>query len=403
MQKSQETPVGEWSFMASVLGCDRALSGHIYLDPNGKAAYVADGELVVGRGVGRWVLDEERHAAGFELDVYQYAAATACVPEKPHRFRGLWQLDSSNAPVRGDWYFCPAEGEDYRLVGGFHAGRESDINRQVFLGSSSKPAVAVDGGVRDTLMSRLDAQGMPWAPTDGVSPRLAPYSLGDIPSVQYIPDFITEEQEREFIAHSDAGQLRAWEDMKTRSTQEWGAGDRCACGRGLTRAPLPPWQAEIAEVLHHLGIFDSALYPMNSVRINAYRPGQGIFPHCDGAVYYPKVAILSLASPCIFSFYPKSGTEDCMKWDSNNDVPGGHDTRASPELSVYLKPRSLLVFSHDAFWHHRHGIDAVSKDVVTDKVVNAEMSGLSAGETLDRSRRVSLTMRHLLPRCACQG
>eukprot|EP00971_Amphidinium_carterae_P303845 6037259-Amphidinium_carterae.1 len=46
---------------------------------------------------------------------------------------------------------------------------------------------------------------------------------------------------------------------------------------------------------------------------------------------------------------------------------------------------------------------AVSKDVVTDKVVNAEMSGLSAGETLDRSRRVSLTMRHLLPRCACQG
>jgi len=407
MQASPTSPVGEWAFMASVLGCQRALSGHIFLDPNGKAAYVADGELVVGRGVGRWVLDEERHACGFELDVYQYAAATASVPEKPHRFRGLWQLDSnSKAPVRGDWYFCPAEGEDYRLVGGFHAGRsETAVQSEVFLGSSSRLAIAVDGGLRDTLMSALDAQPMPWAPANGVSHRLAPYSIGHLPSVQYIPDFITAEQEQDFIAQSDAGsgQLRAWEDMKTRSTQEWGAGDRCGCGRGLTRAPLPPWQAEIAEVLHHLGVFDSALYPMNSVRINAYRPGQGIFPHCDGAVYYPKVAILSLASPCIFSFYPRSGTEDCMKWDSNNDVPGGHDRRARPEMSVYLQPRSLLVFSQDAFWHHRHGIDASIKDTVTDNVVNAEMSGVTAGETFNRTRRVSLTMRHLLPRCACQG
>ena len=33
---------------------------------------------------------------------------------------------------------------------------------------------------------------------------------------------------------------------------------------------------------------------MNSVRINGYRPGQGIFPHCDGPVYYPKDALARL-------------------------------------------------------------------------------------------------------------
>ena len=67
-----------------------------------------------------------------------------------------------------------------------------------------------------------------------------------------------------------------------------------------------------------------------------------------------QVAILSLGSPCLFSFYPRSGTEasggspgkagrgawgsngltvgcesekrqDCMKWDPANDVPGGFE------------------------------------------------------------------------------
>merc|ERR1712227_1135263 len=133
----------------------------------------------------------------------------------------------------------------------------------------------------------------------------------------------------------------AWENMRTRSTQEWGAGDRCVCGRGLARAPLPAWQAEIAEALHGLKVFDSALFPMNSVRINGYVPGQGIHPHCDGPVYYPKVAILSLGAPCVFSFYPRTGNEDTMAWDQVKNVPGGFAAGSRPLLSLLLEPRSL--------------------------------------------------------------
>jgi len=95
-----------------------------------------------------------------------------------------------------------------------------------------------------------------------------------------------------------------------------------------------------------------------------------------------------------------------MKWDGENDVPGGH-VGDSPLLSVILEPRSLLVFGQDAFWHHRHGISAVATDVITDKVCNFDrvepQYRLKPGESFERSRRVSLTMRHLLPRCACQG
>lgn len=253
-------------------------------------------------------------------------------------------------------------------------------------------------------MAALDAAAAAEPPKPVAARRLEPYRITDVDTIYYIPNWIQPEQEEEFLAIAD-GDMSQWEDMRTRSSQEWGAGDRCSCGRGLMRMPLPDSQQPLADALHQLGIFDGALYPMNSVRINGYKPGQGIYPHCDGPVYYPKVAILSLGSPCIFSFYPRTGTEDCMKWDPEHDVPGGHSFGDDPHTSVLLEPRSLLVFSHDAFWHHRHGINAVSSDQVTDRVGNLEaLEGqYNVGDSFQRSRRVSLTMRHLLPRCACQG
>jgi len=401
-QQGVANPAGEWAFRSSVLGNDGALSGHVFLGDGGQAAYLADGVQVVGRGVGRWV--QVGRAAAVELDVFQYAAAAAAIPDKPHRFRGVWTLNPGPGPHRGDWYFCPEGGEAPRLVGGFDtASTTLELLPVAMEGGRGGPAPRVASGVRDSLMAALDAQPAAALGSEP-DPRLAPYKVGDVEEIYYIPDWIRPDQEADFMQIAD-GDMNQWEDMRTRSSQEWGAGDRCSCGRGLMRMPLPQSQQQLADALHHLGIFDGALYPMNSVRINGYRPGQGIFPHCDGPVYYPKVAILSLGSPCVISFYTRTGTEDCMKWDPANDVPGGFAEGSAPQVSVLLEPRSLLVFSHDAFWHHRHGIDAVSNDKVTSKVCNLEalQQRMNVGDTFKRSRRVSLTMRHLLPRCACQG
>jgi len=394
---------GEWAFRASVLGCAGALSGHIFLDPSGRAVYVGDGVQAIGRGVGNWVVDPFG-AAAIELDVYQYAAAAAVIPEKPHRFRGLWPLGGSRS-LQGDWYVVP-EGEAPRLVGSFDAATNTQELLPAVVENSNRPmrdrqlSEAATAG----LMEALDAAPSITGPAASIDERLEPFRIGNVPSMYYIPGWCDVAQEKAFTHHADV-ELNGWENMRTRSSQEWGAGDRCKCGRGLMREPLPPVQQQIADALHHLGIFDGALYPMNSVRINGYVPGQGIHPHCDGPVYYPKVAILSLNSPCVFNFHPRSGTEDCMKWDPENDVPGGH-VGAGPEVSVLLEPRSLLVFGQDAFWHHRHGIEAVPSDIITDKVCNLEAlldRSYKVGDRIDRTRRVSLTMRHLLPRCACQG
>jgi len=260
--------------------------------------------------------------------------------------------------------------------------------------------------VREAVMSALDAKldSLVLRPAAMHEERLAPYLISNVPTIYYIPNWIEPSQEADFMAIAD-GDMSQWEQMKTRSSQEWGSGDRCACGRGLQRQYLPEKQRQLADALHHLGVFDGALYPLNSIRINGYRPGQGIFPHCDGPVYYPKVAILSLGSPCVFSFYPRTGSEDCMQWNQEKDVPGGHQVGDKPLASVVLEPRSLLIFSQDAFWHHRHGISAVASDEITDAVCNLHTceGRYQVGDVIDRSRRVSLTMRHLLPRCACQG
>jgi len=402
---SVASPDGEWAFRASVLGCEGALSGHVFLDPSGRAAYVADGAQVVGRGIGHWT-SGSGGVLGLELDVYQYAAAAVDIPEKPHRFRGVWATNGSSV-LQGDWYFCPEDGGAPRLVGGFDAApTTSDLLPVVNSGAGrASPSPKIHGAERDMLMYTLDVQRPAKVPKPQISPedRLAPYKVGDVDSVYYIPNWVEKSQEADFMHIAD-GNMAAWEDMRTRSTQEWGAGGRCSCGRGLMREPLPPTQQPLADALHHLGVFDGALYPMNSVRINGYRPGQGIYPHCDGAVYYPKVAILSLGSPCIFSFFHESGTEDCTKWDKDNDVPGGH-VGGQPLSSVLLEPRSLLVFGRDAFWKHRHGISQVARDEVTSEVCNLHMLDrpYKVGDRVDRTRRVSLTMRHLLPRCACQG
>ncbi|CAE7683854.1 alkbh6 [Symbiodinium pilosum] len=87
-----------------------------------------------------------------------------------------------------------------------------------------------------------------------------------------------------------------------------------------------------------------------------------------------------------------------MKWDPANDVPGGYQGGQSAMNTLFAEPRSLLIFSHDAFWHHRHGIDAAAAEDIPSNLVNLEQAaawGYKPGDRLERDRRVSFTMRWL--------
>ncbi|CAJ1459963.1 unnamed protein product [Effrenium voratum] len=101
--------------------------------------------------------------------------------------------------------------------------------------------------------------------------------------------------------------------------------------------PLPDWLNELCAA-----VSSAAGLPMpNHVLVNHYQPGQGILPHTDGPAYMPWAAILSLGSAAVFDF-----------WRDHAHAASGE----APALSLLLPPRSLLVFSEEAYSCHLHGL-----------------------------------------------
>ena len=73
--------------------------------------------------------------------------------------------------------------------------------------------------------------------------------------------------------------------------------------KGLVPAPMPSWCTPLLARLASEGVYGGQL--PNHVLVNAYQPGEGILPHEDGPLYYPAVAILSLAAPAVVRFVRK--------------------------------------------------------------------------------------------------
>lgn len=391
---------GEWIFSASILQCEDSIFGRVHLTDNGTCVYLAGGEDLIGRGLGMWF--QEGPFIGFELSIYQYVAtSTKHVHGEPHRFRGMAKLPTEPGNWSGEWYFCPFL-QPPRLVGKFKAQRHVGGCKPQL---PPKSAGDVPEEAKKRLIKMLDEKTeLPMV----AEPKFQPHrvSSGDLRDIVYVPNWLEPKQAEEF--ERLVNKTCEWERMNTRDTQEFGASSRCPCGRGLLQEPLPQWQGNIVMALHNLGVYHPVLYPANSVRINAYAPGQGIHPHMDGPVYFPRAAIISLGSPCIFDFYRRGAPDDDrqgLQWDHARDVPALPEMPpgTKPVLSLVLEPGSLLVFSGDAFTCHRHGITATEEDEISPLVHNSKRLGLSNGDRLKRGRRLSLTIRHLLPRCACSA
>jgi alkylated DNA repair protein alkB family protein 6 len=390
---------GEWLINASIMQCDNAVFGRLVFTEGGELVYLAATSDLIGRGVGKWV--SEGSVVGFQVDIYQYAPTTQKhVHGEPHRFRALSMASSEQASWSGEWFFCAFQ-QPPRSVGRFVCYRRNAGGPP----PSPKKSQDLPDVQKKAVIALLDKLTEPPPMT---LPRWVPHHQpGDIQDVHYVRSFLDPKQVEEFMRIIDKS--CEWEPMSTRDTQEFGSSQRCPCGRSLQKAALPQWQATMINAISNLGVFHPVLYPANSVRLNAYKPGQGIHPHCDGPVYFPRAAIVTLGSHCVFDFYPRVDPDDdkrgAFQWDRDKEVPAAPELPpdCKPKLSLILEPGSLLVFSGDAFINHRHGIAPVEQDEIGPHIRNAKDIGLSNGDTLRRGRRVSLTIRHLLPRCQCSS
>ncbi|KAF9974872.1 Alpha-ketoglutarate-dependent dioxygenase alkB 6 [Actinomortierella ambigua] len=230
------------------------------------------------------------------------------------------------------------------------------------------------------------------------------------PSVFYLPDFISVQEEAELLAKVLGAPKPKWVQLKNR---------RCSAGgvvspKGMVGEPVPGWlTTPLFDKLKQLKVFmasDGSPYAPNHVLINEYLPGQGIMPHLDGPAYFPTVATVSLGSHCVLEFF--KCTKDDDRSQSANEMSssskdGGKDAhlgdtesrsvdrpRRLPDFSLLVQPRSLLVLKDEVYTGYMHGIREITEDDLTEShIVNMDQQPSGLPTRLKRSTRISLTLR----------
>ena len=209
----------------------------------------------------------------------------------------------------------------------------------------------------------------------------------------------------------------------------------------LTAAPLPSWMGPLVERLRLTGAYaerrertreegksgeetpststsNAAPPPPNHALVNCYSPGEGIMPHEDGPLYHPAAAIVSLGSWAVLRFYSKRSDDNDDDDDDDDEeeeeeeeeegkegkegkgereVDEGEEKeeenqKPSPRcnsnknvFSVALAPRSLVVFTGEAYKNLLHGIEAVTEEELDESVLNREDEQLRNASKEDAS------------------
>ncbi|MCP4439711.1 MAG: alpha-ketoglutarate-dependent dioxygenase AlkB [Aureispira sp.] len=186
-------------------------------------------------------------------------------------------------------------------------------------------------------------------------------AIPDLKGLQYIPDFITNQEQKKMLQSIDHA---TWLDDLKRRVQHYGYKydyRKRNIDRSMRIGSLPKWSSFIINRLLEKGIID---FNPDQLIINEYEPGQGILAHIDCEPCFEQTILsLTLNSACLMHFINKA------------------DNTRKEEL--YLAPKSLLIMSDEARYQWKHGI--VGRK--TDKI---------EGQRIPRQRRVSLTFRKVI-------
>ena len=127
--------------------------------------------------------------------------------------------------------------------------------------------------------------------------------------------------------------------------------------------------------------------PPNHALVNCYGSGEGILPHEDGPLYHPAAAIVSLGSWAVLRFYSKRRDDKGQEEKEEDDAGEKEEEKEREErdqksprtesgaknvFSVALAPRSLVVFTGEAYTKLLHGIEAVAEERLDASVLNRE-------------------------------
>ncbi|KAI4498790.1 hypothetical protein M0802_005965 [Mischocyttarus mexicanus] len=206
-------------------------------------------------------------------------------------------------------------------------------------------------------------------------------TVKEIPEMaRYIPNFITEEEERKIINHIDTVPLPKWTQLSNRRLQNWGG---IPHPKGMIAEEIPHWLRFYMDKITSLNIFEKDK-PPNHVLINEYLPGQGIMAHSDGPLFYPMVTTISCGTHTLLDFY------------KHNDIMEPQQLKL--EFSLLLERRSLLILSGELYHNYLHAIAQTCSDTISKTMIkNLDICAAeyNEGQVIERGVRLSLTIRHV--------
>ncbi|KAL6692607.1 hypothetical protein J3F84DRAFT_383329 [Trichoderma pleuroticola] len=235
--------------------------------------------------------------------------------------------------------------------------------------------------------------GDAWLPSSLEAARIT-----SLPSTAYyVPNFISEEEERLILDRIAAAPRPRWKQLTHRRLQTWPSD---LVQNKLLDAPLPSWlETPVVSRLLALPLSDdghgdgvrhifaeSPHQRPNHVLINEYPPGIGIMPHKDGAAYWPVVCTVSL------------GASLCLNLHRSKE-DGALDPE--PAWRIIQEPRSLLITTDTLYTDYLHGISDIKEDLdlSADTIVNwsllRDAEAFASGRN-PRQTRTSLTYRDVL-------
>ncbi|EDW11052.1 hypothetical protein AWZ03_006904 [Drosophila navojoa] len=199
------------------------------------------------------------------------------------------------------------------------------------------------------------------------------------PTVMYIPNFITSDQESSILSHIERTPKPRWTQLLNRRLVNYGG---IPHPNGMIAEEIPEWLQSYVDKVNNLGIFESQ--KANHVLVNEYLPGQGILPHTDGPLFYPIISTISCGAHTVLEFTKRETTGE-----ANDGVV---------VFKLLLEPRSLLILKDTLYSDYMHAISEINEDTLCDRICNYNLceNTYKIGDHLvRRAPRISLTIRNV--------
>ncbi|XP_018574432.1 alpha-ketoglutarate-dependent dioxygenase alkB homolog 6 [Anoplophora glabripennis] len=203
---------------------------------------------------------------------------------------------------------------------------------------------------------------------------LLEYQVKNVPpSIYYISNFITRDEESHIIKNVYSAPKPKWTFLSNRRLQDYGG---IPHEKGMIPEKIPSWLQVYMNKIDELNLFEGK--KVNQVLINEYLPGQGIMPHTDGPIFSPIITTITCGSHTILEFWENS---ECR----------------TKVCDLLLERCSLVIIKNDMYSKYLHSISEVATDVISSTYANLCNCGIKyfINDALKRETRVSVTIRNV--------